>query len=72
MPVRDFLLAATVPTIILAYYYQRTVMKSDLPTSVISLSSNEIMSLSADEILFYETLPRGAISADLMGQSELK
>lgn len=54
------------------YYYQRTVMKSDLPTSVISLSSNEIMSLSADEILFYETLPRGAISADLMGQSELK
>lgn len=54
------------------YYYQRTVMKSDLPTSVISLSSNEIMSLSADEILFCETLPCGAISADLMGQSELK
>lgn len=42
-------------------------MKSDLPTSVISLSSNEIMSLSADEILFYETLPRHAISADLIG-----
>ena len=39
-------------------------MKSVLPTSVISLS---IMSLSADEILFYETLPRCAISADLIG-----